>query len=374
MTKDSMVAFASTRAADELTAVAELREKLSRSGARSVIFYCSVQYDLERLGALMSQAFPGTLVGCTSAGQLGPGGFQRGGISALSVDARALDLQSFLLSPLDDCQAQIAQLARDVALLRAADSERRAFGLLLVDGTCKREEHLASALFQALEDVPLVGGSAGDDLAFEKSFVFHGGKFHPRAALFVLARTRAPFAIFKFQHFVPSATRLVVTAADPEQRIVSELNGEPAAEAYAEAIGARVEDLDAVAFSQNPLLVSVGGECYVRSVAQCNRDGSLSTFCAMEPGVVLSIGRGVDALATIEGAFAQVRERVPRLSLVLGFDCILRRLEFEHKALDGRVGQLLGDLNVFAFSTYGEQYNAVHVNQTFTGVAIGEPA
>jgi hypothetical protein len=26
---------------------------------------------------------------------------------------------------------------------------------------------------------------------------------------------------------------------------------------------------------------------------------------------------------------------------------------------------------VVGFSTYGEQYNGIHVNQTFTGVAIG---
>jgi signal transduction histidine kinase len=28
---------------------------------------------------------------------------------------------------------------------------------------------------------------------------------------------------------------------------------------------------------------------------------------------------------------------------------------------------------VIGFATYGEQYNAMHVNQTFTGVAIGQP-
>ena len=27
--------------------------------------------------------------------------------------------------------------------------------------------------------------------------------------------------------------------------------------------------------------------------------------------------------------------------------------------------------NVIGFATYGEQFNAMHVNQTFTGVAIG---
>jgi hypothetical protein len=371
MTKHSMVAHASTRARDERAAVLELRETLAASEPRNIIFYCSVEYDLQRLGALMSETFSGTLVGCTSAGQLGPQGFQRGGISAVAIDARAIDLQSFLMSPLSECEAEAAKVAHQVAPLRAAVSHGQAFGLLLVDGTSKREEVLAASLYHALEDLPIVGGSAGDNLAFEKSYVFHAGKFHQQAALFVLARTSSPFVIFKFQHFVPTSTKLVVTDADADQRVVRELNGEPAAEAYAEAIGVSVQELNTTVFSQHPLMVNMGGDFYVRSIAQHLGDGSLSTFCALEPGVVLSIGRGVDAIATVESAFADVRARVKDPALVLGFDCILRRLEFENKGLDNRIGKLLGELNVFGFSTYGEQYNAVHVNQTFTGVAIG---
>ena len=35
------------------------------------------------------------------------------------------------------------------------------------------------------------------------------------------------------------------------------------------------------------------------------------------------------------------------------------------------VEQLLKDLPFVGFSTYGEQFNGIHVNQTLTGVAIG---
>jgi len=28
---------------------------------------------------------------------------------------------------------------------------------------------------------------------------------------------------------------------------------------------------------------------------------------------------------------------------------------------------------VIGFNTYGEQFNGMHINQTFTGVAIGRP-
>ena len=38
---------------------------------------------------------------------------------------------------------------------------------------------------------------------------------------------------------------------------------------------------------------------------------------------------------------------------------------------DGEIGDYLRRQRVIGFNTYGEQYNGMHVNQTFTGVAIG---
>jgi hypothetical protein len=63
---------------------------------------------------------------------------------------------------------------------------------------------------------------------------------------------------------------------------------------------------------------------------------------------------------------------VPNPALVIGCDCVLRRLEFDHTGLSGQVGDFLVNNKVVGFSTYGEQFNALHMNQTFTGLAIGE--
>ena len=39
--------------------------------------------------------------------------------------------------------------------------------------------------------------------------------------------------------------------------------------------------------------------------------------------------------------------------------------------LNERVSELMIENNVVGFATYGEQFNGMHVNQTFTGVALG---
>jgi hypothetical protein len=59
--------------------------------------------------------------------------------------------------------------------------------------------------------------------------------------------------------------------------------------------------------------------------------------------------------------------------LTIGCDCVLRRLELEGEGGVAEVGAFLREQQVLGFNTYGEQFNGMHINQTFTGVAIGRP-
>lgn len=372
MSQDLVVRQAHSSATDPVVAVNELAAGLGRD-ADALLFFCSASYDLPRLGAALKAAFPGPVAGCTSSGQIGPDGFTKGGITAVSLSGGAVKLHPFFLAPLAECRAGAARLADTIRCLGHADGER-SFGVILVDGLSMAEEKLTAALYQSLGNVPIIGGSAGDDLAFERTHVYHDGAFHTDAALFLLFDTALPFTTFRFQHFRPTETRLVVTKADPARRIVYEINGEPAAEAYAAAIGTDVASLSATVFSGHPVMINIGGEYYVRSFHSLHPDGGLALFCAIEEGLVLRVAEGVDAMATLEGAFADLHQRVGPPAFVLGCDCILRRLEFEERGVAAQVGRFMADHHVIGFSTYGEQFNAVHVNQTFTGVAIGHAA
>ena len=121
----------------------------------------------------------------------------------------------------------------------------------------------------------------------------------------------------------------------------------------------------------HPVVVKVGGSDYVRSIQKVNEDGSLSFFCAIDEGLVLSVGQGVDPYDNLQQLFADIVAEIGPPQLIIGCECVLRSLEIERMQLKARMGQLLVDHNVVGFNTYGEQLNAMHVNQTFTGVAIG---
>ncbi len=68
----------------------------------------------------------------------------------------------------------------------------------------------------------------------------------------------------------------------------------------------------------------------------------------------------------------ELDEALGGIDLVVGFDCILRRLEAERLQIRHQMDDLYRQYGVTGFHTYGEQFNAMHLNQTLTGIAFGQ--
>jgi hypothetical protein len=371
------IARAQSGAGDARQAVAEFHAAVAQPDMALVIFFCSADYDLDVLAAEMSRLFAGVeVVGCTTAGEIGPEGCREHSLAGASFPANAFaaasggidHLRRFDVARAEALTHELMQRLERVAPTVDADNS---FALVLIDGMSVREEPLTRALQQVLGHVPLVGGSAGDGLRFGATHVYYDCGFHTDAAVLILVTTPLPFRTLKIQHFVPTEDRVVVTAADADRRIVTEIDGRPAAEGYARLVGANVGSLDPIRFAAQPIVVMIGGTNYVRSIQKANPDGSLTFFCAIEEGVVLRAAVGVDLMDSLESGFADLHEHIGDPQLVIAFDCILRKLETVQRGLVDRVDALYRRNNVVGFNSYGEQYCGVHVNQTFTGIAIG---
>jgi hypothetical protein len=124
-------------------------------------------------------------------------------------------------------------------------------------------------------------------------------------------------------------------------------------------------------FAAHPLMVRVGGLYHVRSIQKVNADKSLTFFCAIDEGLVLTIARSVDVVQDLRNLFERLKAEVGEPDLIIGCDCVLRNLEIEQQQLKPIVSELFVRNGVIGFCTYGEQFNSMHVNQTLTGVAIG---
>lgn len=345
-----------------------------------VLFFCSAAYDLDALAAELRRQFHGTpVVGCSAAGEFGPAGWSAHAITGASFDADRFTVTTCRLADLQRFDAAAGQAAVQQALQAL---ERQApgahagntFAFLMIDGLGGREEPVARALQSALGQIPLVGGSASDGQGLGRTWVYTDGAFHADSAVLVLVSTALPFRPFMTHHFQATGQRLVVTSADPARRIVHEIDGRPAAQAYAAYLGVTPDQLAPALFAASPLAVMIGGASYVRSIAQALADGSLLFHCAIEEGMVLRITCGTDLVDNLERALGRLRANLGQPLIVLGGDCILRRVEMVQRGLTDKVAALMQSHRVCAFNTYGEQYRGVHVNQTFAGIAIGEPS
>ena len=363
-------------ATDARQAVREFHAAVAQPDMALVIFFCASDYDLPTLAEEMRVVFAGVqVVGCTTAGEIGPAGDQEHSLTGASFPASSFDAVSGCVEGLQQFRIANGQALTEEMLRRLENSAPQAqpnqhFAVLLIDGLSVREELLTRVFQSALGKVPLVGGSAGDGVNFGSTYVYFEGRFHADSAVLVLVATRLPVKLFKTQHFVAGNERLVVTDADPVLRVVREINGLPAAEEYARIVGIGARDLDLRRFAARPVVVLIDDTEYVRSIQKVNPDGSLTFFCAIEDGLVLRVAKGVDLLENLEEAFAQISAQIGPPQIVLGFNCILRKIEIYQSSLQERVGELFLRNNTIGFNTYGEQFQGVHLNQTLVGVAI----
>ena len=358
-------------------AVQEFHAGVMQPGMELVVFFCSSEYDLDAVAAEMKRLFAGTqVVGCTSAGEFGPQGYRTHSLSGASFPSGSCaavsgvleNLNRFDMSAAHDFSQSLLQRLESKAPQATAENS---FAMLLIDGLSKREEQVAHALQSDLGRIALFGGSAGDDRKFSQTWVYSDDRFHSNSAILILVHTVLPFRVFMTHHFVATHERLVVTQADTARRTVMEINGLPAAGEYARLIGVDAGRLDAKAFAASPLVVVIDDTDYVRAIQIANPDGSLTFFCALEEGVVLRVAHGLDLADNLKLAFDDIQAEIGQPQLVFGCDCILRNEEVSQNGQKELVEASLRANNAVGFSSYGEQFKGIHVNQTFTGIAIG---
>ncbi|MDO7843912.1 FIST N-terminal domain-containing protein [Sphingomonas immobilis] len=377
-TRIAHVRTAATRIDDPDLAAQALFAELDPTTLSGVIVFSSSRYDLEALAHAINRRSEGLcVVGCTSSGEITPEGIAEGTITAIGFPASDFALTAVRFEDLDAFDPSRAQGVVRGLVANAAEQSRRLgtvvsrAAIFLVDGLSHREEMLTVTVQDALGDIPLIGGSSGDGLDFRETFIFQDGAFRRDAALVAILSSVRPMKVFRSQHYAPGGVKMVITGADPANRIVTEINAEPAAQEYARLAGITTGVLGPSVFSSHPPMVRAGGEYYVRSIQSANPDGSLTFYCAIDEGVVLTLGEAQDIVDGLTGLFDDLDASVGGIDRILGFDCVLNKIEAEQRQLTRIVSKMFVKRRVTGFNTYGEQFHALHVNQTFSGLAIG---
>jgi len=368
---------ASSAATEPEVLAAELAAQLApRVGDLVIVFAASTLEPHATARAVTSALAPATVVGCTAA--LGFADGDRSTVAvALSAPAVRFGVgvtQRMAAAPLSAGRAAV--LAAAAALGRGLDQldPERHVAISLVDGgsTCAEGFCLGSAA--SVPRIGMVGGSSSR-MAEGVNGLFANGGFLVDAGLVIVLETDHRFAVIMSEHMQPTAKRVVVTAADPARRLVTELDGFPAAARYYQLVGelgATGPD-DPRLPAAFPFAIYVDGRPYVRTVRAIDGD-AISLAAAVDEGAVLRIMQPGDLVGSTARSLAEAIAQVGALELMLSFSCVARFLEAGASGVSAALGRVYAEVPTVGIHSFGEQIGPLLVNHTLVALALGRQA
>jgi len=348
-------------------AVQDIKEQFTDIKPRMVIYFASSVFDQYNLSQQMQNAFNSAAVfGCSTAGEIVSGKMLKRSIVAMAFSSDAIeDVKVEIVENIkegNNVEAAFAAFGEYYGDSMAEMDFRKYVGIILVDGLSGAEERLMDRLGD-LTNVTFIGGSAGDDLKFKKTFVYAGNKAYTNAALLALVKPRIGFDIIKTQSFCSTDKTFVATKVNVADREVIEFNNKPAPVVYAEAVGTSVDDAPNK-FMSHPVGLMFEDEPYVRSPQQIKGE-RMVFYCNVLEGMELSLLNSTDIVKDTNKAIDDKKKELGNISAIINFNCILRTLELESKGITEAYGEIFADIPTIGFSTYGEEYIG-HINQTST--------
>jgi hypothetical protein len=349
-----------------------------------VLYFASSEIDFPTLARELACTFPESLVvGCTTCGEIGPAGCTIGRVSAFALGpqalARAVVFDRMAELKFDHAIAELDALIRAIGKTPddvRARAERYVF-VSLTDGLSGTEELLLAAIAHASLGVELVGGSAADDFRFTGTAVAVGERVCPGGAALLLVEPHLPFWPFHLHHFVREGSPMVVTEAEPTRRRVSRIDGYPAVSVLARVAGFDEAELradPAGTLATRPAVFGfmAGPTIFMRSVMNVSEDGLLLGG-PLEEGTVIYRMRPGDLIDETRRGIATAMAALERPESLLLFNCGGRIWEASSQGRTSELAQAMLPIRGAGFTTYGEQFRAVHLNHTLTGLVFGRP-
>jgi hypothetical protein len=366
--------------ADVPAAAAAIGTGAARS-ALTVVFAAGI-HDLAALGRALTAQGVTRVVGAATGRIISAKGFESRGIAGFHLPAGRFAcadtaLEDVASMALPQVRARVRELLAELARAAGAALAHR-FALLLVDAESRCEERLAAVLGMELTGIPLIGGTVGDlylnPLGHPpcSTRLLYRDRPQRGAAILCLIASATPVIACCHNHYIHCDKKFVITDADPARRLVREIDGRPALEVYAEACGFRGPRASRD-FAPFPLMIRIGGHYYPRGMQRIYPDGALEFACALEPGLVVALGRPGDMIASLDEMLRGMRSQIGMPELLIGVDCAARTAYMEAEGLTPGIEALLRPHGVSGFASLGEQYNTMHANNSFTCLGLAAP-
>ena len=364
-------AYSTKNNIDEI--VSDIKTKIGTFDSKLIQFYASSHINHEKISESIYKEFGNIpVIGCTTSGEIVSGKMLDNSVVVMALGPEIIA----------DCKIEVLEdiKSNKQAVDNAFDSLKDYFGenpanlspdkyvgIILIDGLSGKEEEINERIGD-LTNITFIGGSAGDDLEFKKTYVYADGKTYSNAAVLCLIKSACKFDFLKTQSFKSTNKKIVVTKVDEETRTVFEINEKPAVEEYASVLGIDKKDVDS-AFFKNPVGLVFENDFFVRSPQKTAGDG-IVFYCSIKEGMELDILESQNIIENTQKDLQQKIKSFGNVSALINFNCILRTLELKNKNQTEQYGNIFKDIPTVGFSTYGESYIG-HINQTATILLFG---
>ena len=339
-----------------------------------IILYYSPSKQFAEYTKLLHEKFPDSVcMGATTIENITKNGAVKQGLTAMAL-GEGIKACAGVLEDADTYPLKYVNNVKDC--VQKISSNKNTICLEFTTAFCCAEESVLSVLNSVLteHDIPLIGGSAGNDTKDNITYVRLNGKVYQNSCVFALIHNeRGAIHFYRENIYKPKTGHvLVASKVDHVKRIVKEYNHEPAAKVFARELGVTDSQISKY-FDTNPMGRIFGKHMYI--TANCAEvDGKgMSYHARIYNNSQVVLLEPDDYRRVVKETMEKIRQEVPRPSFSIMCHCLARTLLFEG---DGymqeyakTMGTVLGDY--IGFSGYGEQLKHHQLNQTMI-VAVFE--
>ncbi len=353
----------------EEDAVLDIKSQLNLEGVKLMIFFASPIFNQQKIANLMQENFSDCIViGCSTAGELTSGKILKKSVVAMAINSNIIQ----------DVKVEVIENMKENIILESAFISFEKYyneslylmdttkyvGITLIDGLSMKEEKIMD-LIGNRTDIFFVGGSAGANGMFERTYVYANGNVYTDAAIITMIKIsdNAEFSVIKTQSFEVLDKVLVANKVNEEKRQVIEFNNRPAVLEYKDAVNADSTEKVSNYFMSNPLGLIVGEDnIFVRCPQQINGT-SMSFYCNILEGMEVALLRATNIIDDTRDAIQSNIDKFGNIDGIISFHCIHRMSELERLDLIQDYAEIFANIPTIGFSAYGEQFIG-HMNQT----------
>ncbi|WP_292460589.1 FIST N-terminal domain-containing protein [Methanothermococcus sp.] len=224
---------------DGIELARELNNKIKNPSLMILLTSITKKDDIEELiTGLKTHIDVSNLIGCTTAGEFSEKGYtKQNGVLLIAFDENckvAIGHRKVEGNPID-VGSSLAEDVKEKLKIKypKIDIDENFLGFVFHDWNADSENDVINGLAEKLS-FPIIGGTAGDDLKFDKTYQIYQDKVLSGHVLLGVISHRKKFEILCGHGYEPTEYYARITKA--ERNIIYELNGKPAYDVYMDMI------------------------------------------------------------------------------------------------------------------------------------------